>query len=458
MSQGFTVPNLGQTGLGPDYLKGMNYASPLYPQSEMDTIIQAAALRQADSGGSDDFMGGLGSILSGGLTDVLGGNIPMAALASQPQLGFIASTLSGGISDALVGATKAQDEGIYAGLDRAIDPGGFIDIVTRKIGEQLPEEVRANATGAGALIGNIIYPVFGAAAGAGIGSKLAGADYDEGFKSAIASMLASYIAQGAGGLDTGDLNSAGEMVAQTAGSGRYPISAAEWDVLYGGSPFDVGSVGSDIYSGGIDLYSKMLSGAKLTADEQAWINGPGYISPEDIADMERLQQTTSQAQRELPYKEPVPYDQVPETPTALTPEERGLLPASEAGGDVDQGWSTTGLPEAEQGPYVGPGPGAVAEGAWYENINWKDVIKGLQQLLNIYTAGGETEPESPEQFYSWFGGGGMALDDIMMMGTKNTKDTKLSNLEAGKLGGVEFPFDPRLLQYMNQYQTNYVGG
>jgi hypothetical protein len=403
-------------------------------------------------------MGGLGSILSGGLTDVLGGNIPMAALASQPQLGFIASTLSGGISDALVGATKAQDEGIYAGLDRAIDPGGFVDIATRKIGEQLPEEVRAKATGAGALIGNIIYPVFGAAAGAGIGSKLAGADYDEGFKSAIASMLASYIAQGAGGLDTGDLNSAGEMVAQTAGSGRYPISAAEWDVLYGGSPFDVGSVGSDIYSGGIDLYSKMLSGAKLTADEQAWINGPGYISPEDIADMERLQQTTSQAQRELPYKEPVPYDQVPETPTALTPEERGLLPASEAGGDVDQGWSTTGLPEAEQGPYVGPGPGAVAEGAWYENINWKDVIKGLQQLINIYTAGGETEPESPEQFYSWFGGGGMALDDSMMMGTKNTKDTKLSNLEAGKLGGVEFPFDPRLLQYMNQYQTNYVGG
>jgi hypothetical protein len=229
-------------------------------------------------------------------------------------------------------------------------------------------------------------------------------------------------------------------------------------MLYGASPFESGTTGAGVYSGATDVYSKLLSGAKLTPDELAWIQGPGYVDPEVMASLEAERAATQKATQELPYKEPVPYDQVPETPTALTPEQRGLLPASEAGGDVDQGWSTTGVPEQEQGPYVGPSEQDMSK-SWFDNFMEKlpDLLKNLAKLFGD-TDSDEYTTEYPD-IYSWFGGsGGGNPFSEGMSGYGRTKNNKASNLDVGKLGGTEYPFDPRLQAYMNYYNTNYIGG
>lgn len=103
-------------------------------------------------------------------------------------LGDIAlNALTGGIYDLYKGITKGINaEGSFwdklaTGIDRAIDPGGSIDRVTRYVGSKLPQGVRNIAPAAGAIIGSILYPVAGTAAGYGIGSKLKGEGYKEGF-------------------------------------------------------------------------------------------------------------------------------------------------------------------------------------------------------------------------------------------------------------------------------------
>lgn len=311
LSMGYTVPNLGESGLGPDFLPGMNYASPLYPQSEMDTVLKAYDLYMANNstGIADRVMQGLAKAMGTVVGGIAGGPAVAAGMSAlQSVMGDVAS--------------------------------GYKSV--------------------GSSLLNAVIP-------------------------AVLSYVGGELISGLGG-----------------GGGDYGLSEAMSPEEYFSG---VVSPSGEIVEGGIN--------ASL----------------------------------------PSVYDT-----SIYTPEQRGLLPAAEAGGDVDQGWSTTGVPEAEQGPYVGPGEGEVG-GEW--SVNWRDLIKlikGLQILLSIYESGQEADTVLPEQFYSWFGGGGAAVDDGTTYGSKDTGKTKLSNLDVSKLGGLDFPFDPRLLQYMNQYNTNYVGG
>jgi hypothetical protein len=105
---------------------------------------------------------------------------------------FSLATLTGGMSDAYYGYKKMKDGGNYFDfIDRAIDPGGTVDKGTRRFGEVLPQEVRNIAPAVGGLVGNIWGPG-GAAAGAGVGSKLHGDDTQTGMRNAGIAALASY--------------------------------------------------------------------------------------------------------------------------------------------------------------------------------------------------------------------------------------------------------------------------
>lgn len=440
-------------------------------------------------GGFFDNFKGIASVLSGGISDLFQGEKPWS---SAPLAGTL---ITGGLSDSVRGempfepvwnpvfnALGMEDykpanveeyvntmrDAIAAGnyaeaFDAWADPTERVNTSLERVGSRLPAEVRAVAPLVGSLIGTAIYPVAGTAAGYGVGSHLAGKDSEETIKGASIAALGSYLSQLVAGLSTEDVSSAFDQANVTAGEGslvgRTPISAAEWDQLYGGSPFEAGSAMSELYTGGVDVAGKLLSKAKLTPAELDWINGPGYVDPDILASLEAERAATQKATQELPYKEPVPYNEVAETPTALTPEQRGLLPASEAGGDVDQGWSTTGVPEQEQGPTTGPSEAdwdvASDIGSWKK---WADIAKQLAKLLSGSGDDSDTIVQGPTT-YSWFGGSGSAVD----MGGGGafggrTKKTMLSNLEAEGLRDVQFPFDPEWLNYMDQYaQTNYTG-
>jgi hypothetical protein len=103
---------------------------------------------------------------------------------------FIASTATGGIAD--LGYAIEKGGNVFDVVDRAIDPGGILDKGTRSLGEKLPQWARNAAPGVGGLIGNIWGPG-GAAAGAGVGSKLAGSDTKSGMQQAGMAAISSWL-------------------------------------------------------------------------------------------------------------------------------------------------------------------------------------------------------------------------------------------------------------------------
>lgn len=143
----------------------------------------------------------IGGLLDPGgtlLREITGGKVDLT-----PWGEFGQSVASGGVSDAYYGLRKAQKlgggEGITAGVDRAIDPGGNIDTWTRSYASQaVPKSVRPMAPAIGAIIGNMLYPGYGAAAGYGVGSKIAGQSYREGFRGAGISLLGAKAGQWGG--------------------------------------------------------------------------------------------------------------------------------------------------------------------------------------------------------------------------------------------------------------------
>lgn len=150
-------------------------------------------------------------------------------LAQGYALPFFLSTGTGGISDAFYGYEKyknAQDQGagfweaMASGVDRAIDPGGFVDEATRYIGEAiLPASVRGYAQPVAAGIGSYFGPM-GAAIGSGIGSKLGGQGYAEGFGKAGMSALLAYLSGSLlGGGESGGEASPGYESAASQGPG-----------------------------------------------------------------------------------------------------------------------------------------------------------------------------------------------------------------------------------------------
>ena len=195
MGGGFVTPNVVAKPIGysnglpifEDYSKTGGYIGQYYYMNPDGSLTSG----QMSEGGGGWF---------GGLMDTLGG------------IGL--SALTGGISDTIAGVQKYQDEGWGAGLDRAIDPGGSVDYTLRDVvGPALPDDVRAVAPAIGTAIGSALgsyIPIIGTAAGAamgsGVGTKLAGTDYDDAFRQAAVSYGTAYLAEQAaqGLMDVGN--------------------------------------------------------------------------------------------------------------------------------------------------------------------------------------------------------------------------------------------------------------
>lgn len=141
--------------------------------------------KEEDSGG----LGGAAlSLLSGGMSDVVQGDMPGQGISN---LGPVAQVLNpvtfglnagtGGLSDLAYGYEKASNtEGDFwdklaAGADRAVDINGAVDVATRATGDEINRaapEVVPYIKPIATTVGTIIYPGAGTAAGYGIGAKL----------------------------------------------------------------------------------------------------------------------------------------------------------------------------------------------------------------------------------------------------------------------------------------------
>lgn len=134
-------------------------------------------------------------ILSAGMSDQLNGNASNQAMNDWMVKQGIVSTDTGAflnksnavmdsantltVADWLRGIDKQQETGdTWAGLDRAIDPGGAVDYSTRGTGDNLENSIPGSTayakpvlTTVGAVIGSLV-PVIGTGAGAAIGSGL----------------------------------------------------------------------------------------------------------------------------------------------------------------------------------------------------------------------------------------------------------------------------------------------
>lgn len=203
------------------------YYWPSLPRTDIDgntTTHHARHLRPGEEKKSHGMFGSFSPALSfftGGLSDLVGGKKLGEGLLGEQGASlfqdFVLSTGTAGLSDAYRGYQKYKDTGdIWAGADRLIDPGGVVDYGTRKIGSFLPDKIRQYAPELGTIIGSVIYPVAGTAAGYGIGAKLKGAednyDYKGDFIGAGTAAALAYLGQQAGGLYS---QTAGQAAART---------------------------------------------------------------------------------------------------------------------------------------------------------------------------------------------------------------------------------------------------
>src|SRR5512145_2836847 len=157
------------------------------------------------------------SLATGGVSDAVKVELP-------PALQMIPSILTGGTADIPMGVAKANKsdggavEKVAVFSDRSVDPGGSVDKHMREMGEHVSsknEGLRQLAPTVGAIIGNIVYPGAGGAAGAGIGSKLKGDSYLGGGITAGA----SYVGGAAGNAVGGAVgNAASSTVGNTVGT------------------------------------------------------------------------------------------------------------------------------------------------------------------------------------------------------------------------------------------------
>lgn len=127
------------------------------------------------------------------------------------------SALTGGIADAYKGIKTGSWS---QGIDRAIDPGGAIDYSLRGVGKNIPQGIRSALPAIGGIVGSYWGP-FGAAAGSGVGSKLAGADYSDSWRNAGLAAAGTWLTGGInmqGGGGAAGTGGAGNVAGETAGT------------------------------------------------------------------------------------------------------------------------------------------------------------------------------------------------------------------------------------------------
>lgn len=190
------------------------------------------------------FRKALGSIMTGGISDIVQGSHPFSSVGPAIaeilpdndllQLGgqVLGSMATMGATQFEAGKERFEDNsntwsGLAEGFDAFMDPGstkdkgGIADQAIRYVGEKaVPDSVKPYTAAIGGVIGNLALPGGGGAgAGAGVGAKLAGMDTRDAVSAAAASALTAYIL---GGYAKSDLSSLTDWGAdQVVGKGLY---------------------------------------------------------------------------------------------------------------------------------------------------------------------------------------------------------------------------------------------
>lgn len=168
--------------------------------------------KEEDSGGLG---GALGSLVTGGISDIIQGNMPGQAISDMGPVAQVLNPVTfglnagtGGLSDLAYGYEKASNtEGDFwdklaAGADRAVDINGTVDVATREAGDALYDmapEVTPYITPIATTIGTILYPGAGTAAGYGIGAKLSQGTRNYDYKKDFINAGVAYAGGAAGG-------------------------------------------------------------------------------------------------------------------------------------------------------------------------------------------------------------------------------------------------------------------
>lgn len=248
------------------------------------------------------FFSGLGSLLTGGISDIVQGNSPGSGLGlGDTAGGLLSSIATGGFSDLAAGIQEYRNGGnFYDLLDRSIDPGGSVDYSLGEVGDRAPW-MGSIADTVAPLIGGVVGGIYGgpwgaaggAAAGSGVASKLNRRKNDEAMKRAgITGALAggtSYVAGlgGAGGTGTG---TAGTYPSYTTATGTAPFTVNESLALNGvadtGLNMGTGTYATALGSGGGSTLAGELGTAGTsgtTGGNMNYLNGSygnaGNITP-----------------------------------------------------------------------------------------------------------------------------------------------------------------------------------
>lgn len=383
------------------------------------------------------------SFFTGGLSDVIQGDKLGEGFLGEKGgslfQDFLLSTGTAGLSDAYKGYEKYQDIGdIFAGIDRAIDPGGVVDTWTRKIGSFLPDEIRQYAPALGSAIGSAIYPVAGTAAGYGIGAKLKGGEDVYNYKgdmigAGTAAALA-YLANG-GMSKIGSYFStptAGEAASigtdrelqyilndmQSALSSDYDPSlvAGLRDYELNHILTDMGDAVSPNYTGSTETPVRFSSGRPVGTAHTLKGRSFDPYSGEDRGywyDVDRM--APEEPTLDYPYPDP-------NNPTEPMYNESGM-------------YDYTLPSEFDPNDLVTSSSGS-----------WKDYLEDFLKVLKGLKIGGGTEG-TPGYIKSWFGGSGLDMSEESYKNrSKGRRDLGMEMLE-----GTDLDLDKILNPYLEDY-------
>jgi tape measure domain-containing protein len=165
-------------------------------------------------------------------------------------LDVIKSAATGGMYDVYEAVTDSHD--IWDFVDRIVDPGGSVDYSLREIGEAMPEWLRKRAPAIGAIVGNLAYGPWMAAAGYGAGAKIAGYDTKSAMEGASTAALFAWLG-GKGG--EGITSETGQKAAA-----QYVAKQAIGELIVAASGGTEGGVGSIKMTGDDNGVFKSLQG------------------------------------------------------------------------------------------------------------------------------------------------------------------------------------------------------
>jgi hypothetical protein len=283
---------------------------------ELQYVRYAQAQKEKDNPGIG---GGIASLFTGGLSDVVQGNMagtainelgPWASVINPISAALTAHT--GGLFDIGMGLDKAgKTDGSFldkfgAFADRSMDPMGAVDTVTRYIGDGIyavVPSVSPYLEKAGTLIGGVIGSAYlpgigtagGAAAGSGIGNKLGSGhreyDYFGDLFNAVKSGASAYAGYALGGIP----GMLAKGVINTGGNLLYPYINPDGKYVKNTDPNKLSLLQDQLISSGGDLLGTtgamiggLLSSPKQNPDLAPITQQQGLVPIDWEAELKKL--------------------------------------------------------------------------------------------------------------------------------------------------------------------------